>query len=126
MIRVILVGFLSVILAACGGDGADAAPAFDIELVQANYTDECEDPIVVDELFCVQVDVVGMTAAGTTLTVPTGLNPTQSAGLAARAAAICEDIARAHFDGATGEDLGYRDIVILDRDSETAAECSVN
>jgi hypothetical protein len=119
-------------LAACGGSAADPAddpadepdaPAFDVGAVQANFTAECETPIVVDELFCEQVEIDGMTADGPILIVPTTLAALD--GMRERAQVICETIARVHFDGETGEDLGYETVGILDRDGGNAAACSV-
>jgi hypothetical protein len=107
-------------LVACGGNGTPA-PDFDITLTKANFADECANPIVLDETFCLQVDVDDMSATGTTLVVPTGLNP----AAAARAQAICSDVARVHFDAATGEALGYERIEVLDMEGDVAATCSI-
>lgn len=93
--------------------------SFDLALVQSNFTAECQDPIVVDDLFCEQVKISEMTAAGKLLTVPTTLN----AAATDRAAAICDQLAIAHFDGDTSADLGYVSIEVLDRDGGTAATC---
>ena len=114
-------------LSACGqqptseADDAPEPAAFDLTLVRANFAAECEAPIVVDDLFCEQVDLDGMTAEGTILRVPTTLN----AEARDRAQVICATIARVHFDGDTGEDLGYETVGILDRDGGNAAACSV-
>jgi hypothetical protein len=62
-----------------------------------------------------------MTADGTILKVPTGLNATATD----RAQAICEFIATVHFDSATGDDLGYQTVGILDKNGGHAAACSV-
>lgn len=95
-------------LSACGGQADSIAqpdPAtFDLALVQANFLAECEDPIVVDELFCEQVDIDGMSADGAILNVPTTLN----AAATDRAEVICQILARVHVDGDTGEDPGTR------------------
>ena len=96
------------------------SPSFDLAAVQASFTEECESPIVVDELFCEQVEIAGMQAEGSILTVPTTLN----AEATDRAQAICEQLAAAHFDG-DGADLGYSTIGILDRDGGNAAACTV-
>ena len=96
-----------------------AAAAFDLALVMSNLTDECVDPIAVDDQFCEQVDIDGMTADGTTLIVPTTLN----AGATDRASAICDQFL--HFDGETGDPLGYDTIGVLDRDGGNAAACSI-
>lgn len=119
---------LCFMLAACASEAPagdaepEEEPAFDLALVQSNFQDECaDDPIVVDELFCDQVDIDGMTADGTILNVPTGLN----AAARDRARVICEMLARAHFDGATGDDLGYGAIGVLDVDGGNAAACTV-
>jgi hypothetical protein len=74
---------------------------------------------LVDELFCQQVKIDGMTADGTILNVPTRLNP------AARdpAQVICQFIATLHFDSATGDDLGYQTVGILDMNGRHAAAC---
>lgn len=109
-------------LAACGGSGASAppTPAFDVGAVRANFTDECADPAVVDDLFCEQVVLSGMTAEGDILNVPTTLDPTANE----RADAICNQLAFAHFD-AEGRDLGYRIIGVLDKDGGHASACTV-
>jgi hypothetical protein len=50
---------LLLICAACSTpiarDAGPAAAAFDLDVVKANYREECVDPIMVDELFCQQV-----------------------------------------------------------------------
>jgi hypothetical protein len=130
-----MAGTLMVLLmAACAAPGgqdvratpavdAPGAQAFDLDLVKSNFADECADPIVVDELFCQQVDIDGMTVQdGTTLIVPTLIS---GSGMEPRASVICEVFARVHFDGETGEDLGYQTIGILDREGGNAAECAV-
>jgi hypothetical protein len=114
---------LSVIVAACSaeaGASAPAGPAFDVAAVQANLRAECEDPIVLDELLCTQVDIDGLSADEDILYVPTTLN----ADADQRAGAICDQLALAHFDG-DGNDLGYKFVGILDRDGGNAAACSV-
>ena len=90
--------------------------------MKSNFSDECVDPIIVDDLFCTQVDIGAMTANGPFLTVPTALS---ASGMDDRAAVICDQIAIAHFDGATGDPLGFETIVILDRNGGTAAECRI-
>ena len=130
-VRVTLAVCLLVGLAACGGGSvgdsvagqrSSSVPSFDVMLVKANFTDKCKDPIVVDDTFCQQVTIDGMTGTGTTLTVPTGLN----AASTARASAICDQIAIAHFDATTGDDLGYTTIRVLDLKGGEAAVCSVH
>jgi hypothetical protein len=114
---------LVVVLAACGGPAPTAAPtpAFDLAAVKANFTDECKDPMVVDDLFCEQVKVARMTADGEILNVPTTLN----AASRERAEAICRQLTFAHF-GAEGKDLGYRIVGVLDQDGGNAAACTVD
>ena len=87
--------------------------------MQSNFTTECQDPIVVDELFCQQVKIDLMTGHGTVLTVPTGLNTLARD----QARAICDMIALAHFDGDTGNDLGYTTIRVLDLNNDLVATC---
>jgi hypothetical protein len=96
--------------------------SFDLDRVKSNFEEECSALIAVDETFCDQVDIDGMTADGTILNVPTALNPEATD----RALAICEVFASVHFDGATGDDLGYETIGILDMDGGNAAACSVS
>ena len=96
-------------------------PAFDVAKVVASFTAECEDPIIVDDLFCVQVHVADMTGERDLLTVPTTLN----ALARDRALVICDQIARAHFDG-SGQDLGYAVVNVLDKDGGNAAACVVD
>jgi hypothetical protein len=112
---------------ACGSQETAGPPdtpepaGFDLAAVKANFSAECESPIVVDDLFCEQVQIDGMTADGTILNVPTTLN----AAATDRADAICEAVARIRFDGETGDDLGYTFVGIKDRDGGNAAACSV-
>lgn len=108
--------------AASTDDGAPEPAAFDLALVRSNFTDECSDPIVVDEAFCDQVEISGMTADGDILNVPTGLN----AASRDRGAALCEMLATAHFDGATGDPLGYEYVGILDMNGGNLAACTVD
>jgi len=118
------------LLSACGTTATTATtpptaeePAFDLALVKANFTAECEDPIAVDALFCEQVDIDGMTVQdGTILSVPTGLNSAATD----RASVICDLFAAVHFDGDTGDDLGYQTIGIKDMDGGNAAACTVS
>ncbi len=102
-------------------DQPTEAPSFDLAAVKASFQAECEDPIVVDANFCEQVQLPKMTADGTILNVPTSLNEAATD----RARAICQMIATAHFDGATGADLGYDTIGILDKDGGHAAACTI-
>jgi hypothetical protein len=99
-----------------------AAPSFDLARVKANFTAECADPIAVDELFCTQVDVTGMTADGGILRVPTTLNPAAKD----RASAICDTFVTVHYDGDTGQSLGYTVVGILDMNGGNAASCTVS
>jgi len=99
------------------------AATFDLALVKSNFTEECASPIIVDDLFCQQVDIDGMTAEGTTLIVPTFVNAT---GMEERSAVICDQVAIAHFDGASGEPLGFDTITILDRDDDEDATCVIS
>jgi hypothetical protein len=119
------IALAAMLLAGCSATVTPSAtpqPAgFDLATVKANLQDECADPIVVDAEFCEQVEIAAMTAEGTILNVPTTLN----AAASDRARAICDMIARAHFDGATGHDLGYETIGVLNKDGGHAAACSV-
>jgi len=76
---------------------------------------------MVDDLFCEQVEIDGMTADGTILNVPTGLNPDADD----RADMVCEFFATVHYDGATGDDLGYETVGILDMNGGNLAACTV-
>jgi hypothetical protein len=89
--------------------------------VQTNFTDECAAPIILDELTCTQLVIAGMTADGTVLVVPTTLNDLAND----RMAVICDAVALMHFDGATGNDLGYDQVNILDQDGNIGAFCFV-
>ena len=107
---------------ATGTGGATTPPSasasFDVALVQANFNAKCRDLIEFDALFCEQVKIDDMTASGHLLTVPTTLH----AGAFDRAAAICNQVAVAHLDGA-GVELGYRDIEIWDQSDDYLADC---
>ena len=83
----------------------DEAPPSTWRWLKSNFSDECVDPVIVDDLFCTQVDIGAMTANGPFLTVPTALS---ASGMDDRAAVICDQIAIAHFDGATGDPLRLR------------------
>ena len=113
----------ALLLAGCGGGARPTAsprstPAFNLSAVKANFHGECVDPVVVDDLFCEQVKIDGMTADGDILNVATGLN----AAAKDRAEAICNQVALAHFDG-QGADLGYEIIGVLEKDGGNAAAC---
>lgn len=111
-------------LEACGG-GAPAAratpepPAFDVAAVAAAFKGDCKDPDPIDPLLCQQVKLDSLSGEGTILRVPTTLNSAATA----RAEAICDEFAVAHFD-TNSVDLGYQTIGILDRDGGNAAACS--
>jgi hypothetical protein len=85
-------------------------PAFDVGAVQAAYLSECAASIAVDELFCEEVRIRKMSGEGDTLYVPTALKGRD----AARAAAICNQLAIGHFDP-RGNDFGYTVIAIVKR-----------
>ena len=119
----ITIAALALLLAGCSSatsTEAPATPAFDLGAVKANFTDECTDPFVVDDLFCEQVVITDMTADGEILNVPTTLN----AAATDRAEVICNQLAVAHFDS-SGTALGYEIIGILDQDGGNAAACTV-
>lgn len=125
MRRLLLLVFL---VTACGGAPTvvvyepSAAPVagFDLAAVKANFTDECKDPAVVDELFCTQVKIAEMTADDDILNVPTTLAPEADD----RAYAICDQLATDHFEP-DGDDLGYNYIGILDMNGGNLAACSL-
>jgi hypothetical protein len=95
-------------------------PAFDLAAVKRSFTDECKSPTIVDGLFCQQVQIGGMSAVGTILSVPTTLDPAATD----RADTICDELAEAHL-GRDGKDLGYQSIGILDKDGGNASACIV-
>lgn len=126
--RLLFVLFLG--LVGCGSRDPSASPtrslvaeplAFDVAAVRLNFTAECKNPIVVDDLFCEQVRISDMFAEGTILNVPTNLN----AAAKDRAGAICEQVATAHHDG-NGKDLGYVTIGVLDKDGAFMASCPLD
>jgi hypothetical protein len=112
-------------LTACGCDASPNAtiepPAFDLAAVKRSFTDECKSPTIVDGLFCQQVQIGGMSAAGTILRVPTTLDPAATD----RADTICDELAAAHL-GRDGKDLGYQSIGVLDKDGGNASACTVD
>jgi hypothetical protein len=124
MKRLLTIGIL---VAACAGATAPSEPdtprpaAFDIAAVRQSFTEECADPFVVDDLFCDQVQVSGMSADDDILNVPTTLN----AAAKDRAEAICNQIAFMHFD-AEAVDLGYEYVGILDQSGGNLAACTVS
>jgi hypothetical protein len=127
--RVVGLAVIVSALAACGSEGTPttaeeetpAPPVFDVGAVQANFTDECKEPVVVDELFCEQVKIPQMSADGTILIVPTTLDP----AVDERGDVICDQLALAHFD-ADGKDLGYDVIGIKDMNGGNLAACTVD
>ena len=96
-------------------------PSFDLSAVQATYTAGCGPPRTAVGLVCQQLRIHRMSAEGDTLTVRTRL----SAEDRDRAAAICDQLAIAHFDR-EGRDLGYQFIEILTRASRTVATCQLS
>jgi hypothetical protein len=110
------------LVAGCGDlSTTDESLPFSLAAVRANFADECLDPIVVDEDFCLQIEIDGMSAVGDILNVPTGLNATARG----RAQVICDQFAFVHYD-INGDDLGYKIIGILDKDGGHAAACTVD
>lgn len=85
------------------------------------WTAECADPSFVDEDFCGQVNIAGMTGEGRTLYVPTVLSPQDRN----RAQEACQPLAFAHFD-TEGIDFGYELIGILDSFGGTIWVCEVS
>jgi hypothetical protein len=120
---IVLIGLVG--LAACGPAASPNAtiepPAFDLAAVKRSFADECKIPTVVDGLFCQQVEIGGMSAVGTILTVPTTLDPSATD----RADTICDELAEAHV-GRDGKDLGYQSIGVLDKDGGNASACTVD
>jgi len=95
-----------------------AQPAFPVRSVRDNFRAECIDHVVVDELFCLQIIIDGMTADGTTLVVPTRLDASELD----RAADICALAASAHINN-EGNDLGFGQVRVLDQTGGDAASC---
>ena len=93
-------------------------PSFDLSAVQATYAAGCGPQRTAVGLVCQQLRIHRMSAEGDTLTVRTRL----SAEDGDRAAAICDQLAIAHFDSA-GSNLGYEFIEILTRGARTVATC---
>ena len=100
---------------------AAASPAFDITAVKANFSAQCLNATAFDMAFCDQVVVAGMTADGTTLIVPTNLEPADRG----RATNLCRQVAFNHND-LRGLDLGYEFVGMLDRNGGNLASCSVD
>lgn len=101
-------------------------PAFDVGAVSQNFVDLCNDnPMRVGTDVCTYVALSAMSGDFTgRLEVPTTL-PADPEETDSRAAAICNAIAREHFD-VDGEDLRYKSIEVDDREGGTAASCPVN
>jgi hypothetical protein len=97
-----------------------AVPVFDVWAVRANFTDECQYSLI-DETFCLQVQIDEMSDEDDILYVPTTLDPAMDD----RASVICDALAVAHFD-AQGRDLGYRHIVVRDMNGGNLAACAVH
>ena len=125
MKRAALLSAATLVLAACSApvtEPESEPAAFDLTLVKSNFTEECAQPIVVDNLFCEQVHIDSMTADGSILIVPTTIS---GVSMQERASVICEVVSRVHFDGATGDDLGFETVRVLDRLGGEAAACTV-
>ncbi len=124
--RVLLtIEVVALLVAGCATPGMPTLPpspppAFDVAAVKASFTDECRGPIVLDDLFCTQVEIEGMFGNGNILKVPTTL----ASYIPDRPRAICAQIAIAHFDG-DGADLGYEVVGVLDRAGNWVAACEV-
>lgn len=122
--RTVLLLVVVMVLAGCSSPAApdDESPApaeFDLALVRSHFTDECTHPTFEVDEACQQMDIDGMTADGSILNIPTGLNPSNGD----RAEGYCLFPASVHYGGPNGEDLGYRTIRILDYNGGILAEC---
>jgi hypothetical protein len=94
--------------------------AFDLALVKMHFTNACTNPTFDVEFACRQMDIAGMTADGSTLVVPTELDP--SARRDGRGDEVCHLPATVHYDR-TGDDFGFDTIVILGAHGDTIATC---
>ena len=93
--------------------------AFDLALVKSHFTVACIHPIFGVDEACQQMEIDGMTADGSSLNIPTGLNPSN----VDRAREYCLFPATDHYGAAKGEDLGYHTIRILDYNGGILYEC---
>jgi hypothetical protein len=97
-----------------------SAATFDLELVKSTLVDECARPTIVDDAFCEEVDIDGMTADGRALFVPTTL-----AEDAARAIQICYWISDVRVAYLGRVPLAEFFNTVLDRDGRARATCAV-
>jgi putative hemolysin len=95
--------------------------AFDLALVKMHFTNACTNPTFDVEYACQQMDIAGMTADGSTLVVPTELDP--SARRDGRGDEVCHLPATVHYDR-RGDDLGFDTITILGAHGDIIATCS--
>ena len=114
-----LVGCSSPALEPDAGDSPDP-PTFDLALVKSHFTGECTTPTFDVEYACQQMDIDGMTADGSILNVPTGLDPSARGD---RADIVCRFIATVHYDR-TGDNLGYDNVRILGAHGGNLATCT--
>lgn len=101
--------------------GCPPTPLYDLAAVKANFEDECQDPSLLDEETCEQIDVDGMRGDGVYLTVPLTFPKRDRE----RAQVVCEQIASAH-DDLDGEPLGYEIVIIEGHNNKRLAECTVD
>ena len=97
-----------------------SAATFDLELVKSTFVGECAHPTIVDEAFCEEVDIDGMTADGRALVVPTTL--AEDIG---RAIQICYWISDVRVAYLGRVPLAEFFNTVLDRDGRAAATCAV-
>ena len=97
-----------------------AAATFDLELVKSAFVDECAHPTIVDEAFCEEVDIDGMTADGRALPVPATL--AEDIG---RAIQICYWISDVRVASLGRVPLAEFFNTVLNRDGLAAATCAV-
>ena len=95
--------------------------SFDLSLVKAHFINECTNPTFDVEYACQQMKIEDMTADGSTLNVPTELDP--SARRDGRADEVCHLPATVHYDR-SGDDLGYDSISVLGARGDNLATCT--
>jgi hypothetical protein len=99
---------------------ASGSATLDLALVKSTFVDECAHPTIVDDAFCEEVDIDGMTADGRALFVPTTL--AEDAGRAIQICYWISDVRVAYLGRVPRAEFFN---TVLDRDGRARATCAV-